>query len=202
MHASARGKGSETRRRIAVEAARLIADQGMRDYHAAKLKAAARLGFSLEADLPRNAEIEAALREHQRLFQSQSQSAHLCRLRNSAVEAMQFFQDFEPRLVGAVLEGTADAFSAVCLHLFTDDMTLVTALLGERGIAYRQHERRFRMDSDSDMRVPVLEFSAGPSTIDLTVFPRDGLRQAPLDRITGRPMRRASISTVRQLAGD
>lgn len=201
MHASARGKSSETRRRIAVEAARLIADQGMRDYHAAKLKAAARLGFSLDADLPRNAEIEAALREHQRLFQSQAQSAQLSRLRMAAVEAMQFFQDFEPRLVGAVLEGTADAFSAVCLHLFADNLAMVTALLGERSIPYRQHQRRLRMGSDSDMRVPVLEFAAGANTIDLTIFPRDGLRQAPWDRISDRPMRRASISVVRQLSG-
>ena len=67
MHHSARGRHGDSRRRIAVEAARLIADQGMRDYHAAKLKAASRLGFSPDVDLPRNAEIESALREHQRL---------------------------------------------------------------------------------------------------------------------------------------
>lgn len=199
MHHSARGRHGDSRRRIAVEAARLIADQGMRDYHAAKLKAASRLGFSPDVDLPRNAEIESALREHQRLFQAQTQSAILARQRFAALEAMRFFHQLEPRLVGAVLEGTADEHSAICLHLFTDDVATVISLLGERGIPYQLHDRRVRLDAVTDTRLPALEFTAGTNTIDVTVFPRDGLRQAPLDRITERPMRRASIDAVSQL---
>jgi len=199
MHRSVRGRNDDSRRRIAVEAARLIADHGMRDYHAAKVKAASRLGFSADTGLPRNSEIESALREHQRLFQSQTQTAILVRLRSAARDAMPFFHQLEPRLVGAVLEGTADEHSAICLHLFTDDMTSVISLLGERGIPYQLHDRRVRLDAVTDTRVPALEFTAGANTIDLTVFPRDGLRQAPLDRITERPMRRASIDAVSQL---
>ncbi len=68
MHRHAPGRGDETRRRIAVEAARLISEDGMRDYHAAKRKAAARLGIQVDTALPKNAEIEDALREYQRLF--------------------------------------------------------------------------------------------------------------------------------------
>ncbi|MEO6690295.1 MAG: hypothetical protein ABIS07_11805, partial [Dokdonella sp.] len=58
----------EVRRRIAVEAARLISEGGLRDYGRAKTKAAAQLGIFDEAGLPKNSEIEDALREHQRLF--------------------------------------------------------------------------------------------------------------------------------------
>lgn len=199
MGRAAHAGNSESRRRIAIEAARLIAEQGMRDYHAAKLKAAARLGFSQEIDLPRNSEIELALREHQRLFQSQTHSSHLSRLRAVAVEAMQFFHGMEPRLVGAVLEGSADEYSAVCLHLFADDLMEITSLLAERNIPFRQHERRVRLDVRNEARVPALEFAAGSSAVDITVFPRDGLRQAPLDRISEKPMRRASLNAVRQL---
>src|SRR3546814_19953739 len=55
--------------RPAHEAARLIAEGGIRDFHQAKLKAAERLGILDDASLPRNREIEDALREYQRLFQ-------------------------------------------------------------------------------------------------------------------------------------
>jgi hypothetical protein len=34
---------------------------------------------------------------------------------------------------------------------------------------------------------------------DLTVMPRDALRQAPIDRADGRPMQRASLGGLREL---
>ena len=49
------------RQLVAQEAARLIVDQGMRDYRAAKIKAAEKLGLRGHGSLPGNAEIEAAV---------------------------------------------------------------------------------------------------------------------------------------------
>ena len=65
MHAQTRTR--ERRQRLAHEAARLMAEGGIRDYHQAKLKAAQRLGIHDDASLPRNREIEDALREIARL---------------------------------------------------------------------------------------------------------------------------------------
>lgn len=194
-----RDTAANMRRRIAVEAARLIAEQGLRDYHAAKLKAASHFGHPDSLPLPRNAEIEEALREHQRLFQAGSQPLQLARLRDAALEAMRFLARFEPRLVGAVLEGTADEYSAVCLHLFADDPDELTMFLRANGIPFDQQERRLRLDADQTGDYPALLFSAGGTPIDLTVFPLDGLRQAPLDRISERPMRRASVDALLEL---
>ncbi|OJY89901.1 MAG: hypothetical protein BGP25_04695 [Lysobacterales bacterium 63-13] len=196
MRSKSRDDATQTRRRIAVEAARLIAEHGMRDFHAAKLKAAQRLGLGETAPLPRNAEIEEALREHQRLFQSQSQPAQLRQLREAAIEAMRFFARFEPRLVGAVLEGTADAVSAVCLHLFHDNFGEVIDFLDEHGIPFEQQDREFRFSAGLREAFPALLFSAAETRIDLSVFPLDGLRRAPLDRNSERPMRRATLETV------
>ena len=178
-----RGNAGDMRRRIAVEAARLIAELGMRDYHAAKLKAASHFGPPDTLPLPRNAEIEEALREHQRLFQAESQPAHLTRLRAAAIDAMQFLARFEPRLVGPVLEGTADAFSAVCLHLFTDNLGELTSHLLDNEIPFDQQDRSLRIDIVRNENFPALLFVAGDVPFDVTVFPVDGLRQAPLDRI-------------------
>ncbi|HZV38696.1 MAG TPA: hypothetical protein VFF96_08110, partial [Pseudoxanthomonas sp.] len=67
-HEHALTRTRERRHRLAHEAARLMAEGGIRDFHQAKLKAASRLGIFDDASLPRNREIEDALREYQRLF--------------------------------------------------------------------------------------------------------------------------------------
>jgi hypothetical protein len=192
----------ETRRRIAVEAARLISEGGLRDYGRAKAKAAAQLGVFDEASLPKNSEIEDALREHQRLFHADDQARSLRRLREVAREAMRFFARHEPRLVGAVLEGTADEHSAVCLHLYSDRPEDIAIQLLGNGIPYEEQSRRVRLDRETSRDFPVLLFSAEDTAIDLTLLPYDLLRQAPLDRITEKPMQRASLAALEALLTD
>lgn len=195
----ARGGGTrtnETRRRIALEAARLISEGGMRDYRQAKEKAAARLGVFDESRMPRNVEIEDALREHQRLFHADDQPLALRRLREAAREGMRFFAAFEPRLVGPVLEGTADGQSAVCLHVYTDDANGVLVLLQDRRIPYDEESRRIRIDRDATEEFTAVRFDAGDVRFDVTVLPYALLRQAPLDRSGERPMQRATPAMV------
>jgi hypothetical protein len=195
----AQTRAHEQRRRIAVEAARLIAEGGLRDYRQAKLKAASRLGITDDLSLPKNGEIEDALREHHRLFRANEQPETLKTLREAALEAMRFFAEFEPRLVGPVLEGTADEHSAVCLHLHDDGADRIAMFLQERGIPYEERTRRLRLERETTADVPVFVFTAGDSAIDLTVLPYNRLRQAPLDRIDERPMRRANLAAVEEL---
>jgi hypothetical protein len=193
------GRAQELRRRIALEAARLMSEHGIRDFHLAKRKAAERLGAGEDIGLPKNSEIEDALREHQRLFQADEQPLRLRRLREVARDAMRFFVPFEPRLVGAVLDGTADRHSAVCLHLFSDAPEDVIAFLQEQGIPYEEQNRRLRLSLDAQREYPVLLFSADEIAIDLTVLPRDAIRQAPLDGVGERPMRRAALAVLEEL---
>lgn len=187
------------RLRVAQEAARLMSEHGIRDFHHAKLKAAERLGILDTQALPRNLEVEQALREHQRLFLADSQPQLLRERREAAVEAMRFLAAFEPRLVGAVLEGTADAHSAVCLHVYSDDPEAVVLHLREHGVPIETQVRRLRYSRDDQPEYPVLLFAADELPFDLTVLPRDALRQAPLDRADDRPMRRASLVQVEML---
>jgi hypothetical protein len=195
----AQDRVQRNRRRVAQEAARLMSEHGIRDFHHAKLKAADRLGIHDEQALPRNREIEDALREHQRLFLANRQPQALRARREAAAEAMRFLAMFQPRLVGAVLDGTADAHSAVCLHLFSDDAEAVPLFLHERAIPFESQTRRLRLDREHVREFPVLLFAADTLPFDLTVLPLDALRQAPLDRIDERPMRRASLATLEEL---
>ncbi|HET8941411.1 MAG TPA: hypothetical protein VFN13_05435 [Rudaea sp.] len=195
-------RNSELRRRIAVEAARLISEHGIRDFHLAKRKAAALLHVIDDANLPRNSEIDLALREHHRLFIGTQQPRHLRFLREAAIAAMDFFQRFEPRLVGRVLDGTADQHSAVCLHLFSDTAEEVIELLDDHVIAYREHDRRQRMRQHEYVQFPGLSIQRHDVTFDLTLLPRDAIRQPPLDPVDERRQQRASLAEVRQLLAE
>lgn len=192
----------ERRQRLAHEAARLMAEGGIQDFHQARRKAAIRLGIHDEASLPRNVEIEQALREHQRLFAGTRQADALRTLRMAAVPALEFLQPFAPRLVGPVLEGTADADGPVHLHLHEDDADAVPRFLEEHGIPAQPRSRRLRWDRTRVIDVPVWGFSADGVSFELLVLPYDALRQAPLSPVDDRPMQRASLAQLRQLLAE
>lgn len=201
-HQHAQSRTRERRHRLAHEAARLMAEGGIRDFHQAKLKAAARLGIHDDASLPRNREIEDALREYQRIFLGDSQAQALRLRREAAARALEFLAPFEPRLVGPVLEGTADATSPVLLHAYTDDLDAVARFLDEHGIPAQPRERQLRLDRERRADLPVWVFSAEDLPFDITVLPLHALRQAPLSSVDERPMRRASLAQLRQLLAE
>ena len=200
-HEHALTRTRERRHRLAHEAARLMAEGGIRDYHQAKLKAAERLGIHDDASLPRNSEIEDALREYQRLFQRDGAEGLRLR-REAALRALEFFAAFEPRLVGPVLDGTADARSPVALHLHSDDPDAVARFLEQHHIPAESRSRRIRLDRERSDDYPVWLFSAEDLAIDLTVLPGTVLRQAPLSGVDERPIRRASAVQLRELLAE
>lgn len=198
-HQHAETKTRERRHRIAHEAARLIAESGVRDFHQAKIKAAQRLGIHDDASLPRNREIEEALREYQRLFQGDAQLGALRQRREAALRALDFFAPFDARLVGPVLDGTADANAPVQLQLYTDDAEAVPRFLEDHRIPAETRSRRIRLDRERTLDCTVWLFCAEDLSFDLTVLPHDALRQAPLSNIDEKPMRRASMAQLRAL---
>jgi len=187
---------------VAQEAARIIVDQGLRDYRVAKLKAAERLGMNSRGALPGNAEIEQAITEHLTLFNGESHPELLLRMRTVALSAMDLLQDFSPRLVGPVLAGTADENSAINLHVFADSSEEVALYLDARNIACRLYERRLKRQRGRNVQpdvFPGYEFKFEHEPVEATVFPVDGIRQAPISPIDGKPMRRADAKSVRAL---
>jgi hypothetical protein len=193
-------RGDNLRRALAQEAARIMAEHGIRDFFVAKRKAAERLGVQDGvAALPKNTEIETALAEYQRLFGRESHEESLQAQRRAALTAMQELREFEPRLVGPVLSGTATEHSEVQLHLFTDSAEAVALKLIDQGIAHEVTERRVRMSPERVLAYPGLRFEVADQAIEVTVFPTDGIRQAPVSPVDGRPMRRANAVEVEQL---
>lgn len=97
-------------------AARLIAEDGITDYHLAKRKAARQQGAPEHTALPDNAEIDAELRAYQALYQADEQGEILQQMRETAIELLELFSDFTPYLTGyrsskAPLDNTAPSTS-------------------------------------------------------------------------------------------
>lgn len=196
----ARSNNNERSRQIvAQEAARIIVDHGVRDYRLAKQKAAERLGVVGRGSLPRNNEIEAAVAEHLKIFGGDSHTDQLRLMRVAALSAMEVLASFTPRLVGPVLVGTADENSAVNLHVFADSAEAVAMELADIGINYRSYERRLKSRRGQIEMYAGFEFHHSHNEIQATVFPVDGIRQAPISPVDGKPMKRADSDTVQRL---
>ncbi|MDQ3731280.1 MAG: hypothetical protein M3329_04860 [Pseudomonadota bacterium] len=185
------------RARIAQEAARILLDEGVTDHQLAKRKAADRLNAG-DRSLPRNSEIERAVLDHRRLFFTEGYDHIVAALRQAAFDAMSMLSKFQPRLVGAVLDGTAGQHSEINLHLYADAVEEVIFLLMDIGVQYRSAERRLRYADDARY-CPALRFETRGHEVGAVVLPIDALKQPPLSPVDGKPMRRANLKQVASL---
>jgi predicted nucleotidyltransferase len=193
-------RSDHLRNAVAQEAARLMAEHGIQDYLVAKRKAAERYGVVEGAFLPKNTEIEAALASYQRLFGGEQHLSSLQQQREVALHAMQLLEKFEPRLVGAVLNGTATGHSDIQLHVFSDSPESIYLQLADRRYEYEVFERKIRMNAERWISVPSVRFEMEYRMVEAFVFPTDGIRQAPVSAVDGKPMRRARMAELESLA--
>jgi len=202
MPARASKKAQQMRLRLAQEAARILLESGSHDFALAKRKAAEHLGAQDTRMLPSNLEVEEALIEYQRLFRSDSQPQHLRKLREVALEAMQFFAEYSPRLVGPVLAGTADTNSSINLHLFADTPETISLFMLNNEIPFESHDKKFNLGNEVSDLFPCFRFLADEQKIELCVFPVSKRAPVPLSPVDGRPMQRATRVEVEQLLLD
>ncbi len=192
----------QARAEVASEAARIIATEGQRNYHAAKKKAAERIGVSERLALPSNIEVKEALHSYQTLYGGAQHHDNVERLRQSTVQAMQALEIFNPRLVGPVLDGTADEYSRIALHVFCEATETIILHFLENGIPYRQEQRQIRWHDGNHRIVPLLIFEVKNATVELSIFDLIDLRQAPPSPIDGKPQQRATLTDVECLLSD
>lgn len=193
------GREQHLRQVIAQEAARIMCEEGITDFSMAKRKAGERFDTHHQGHLPSNLEVERALAEYQRLFRAGQHPGQLRRRREIALQAMDLLRVYEPRLVGGVLSGTAGENAVVQLHLFASTPEEVALTLQENHIPYDLEEHTLRMGSNLTCAYPVYAFVADEVVLELTVFPLDGIRQAPLSPVDARPMKRADRKAVSEL---
>ncbi|HEX4781604.1 MAG TPA: hypothetical protein VH301_12665 [Usitatibacter sp.] len=191
-------RDANLRRHIAYVAARMMAEDGVADYGAAKMKAARQEGLADANLLPDNQEIEEALREYQGLYQKEEQPAQLRRLREVAVRVMRELEAFRPVLVGSVLSGTAGQHSDVNLQLFTDDAKAFSMYLVNKRWRFEEGSKRVRRGERME-DVPQLRIDVDEVTVTVTVLDPDDERSAPRGRGESQPALRARLAEVEAL---
>lgn len=167
------------RQLIAEEAARIMDSEAIRDFALAKRKAIQRLGLETK-DLPSNAEIQTALLAYQRLFNNHQEAFEVCI--DGALEAMRFFEPYQPKLVGPLVEGIAFGDMRVTLHLTAESVEEVIFFISDNRIPYREGEKRYSV-SGGKKDLPCVRFIAGEIEVEVVILiegEQRGLR-SPVD---------------------
>ncbi len=190
---------------IAREAARIMYEEGVKEYRDAKRKAAKAFGpdkaLSLGSHLPSNAEIHEELARLVRMHEGEAQPERLLRMRLQALAWLELFEAFRPYLVGSVLTGTVREQSDIDIHLFAESPEEVERFLDERNIPYDPETVSIRYGSEFHEYYH-LYLEDGGVVIDCTVYEPYERHLRPKSSITGRPMERADAARLRKLIGD
>lgn len=192
-------KLKQIKREVAAEAARIIATEGQYNYHAAKRKAADRIGVNERLALPANLEVHDALLTYLDLYGGEAHRNNLVRMRASTVEAMKFLEPWPSRLVGAVLDGTASRHARITLHVFCDSPENMVHHMMERGVPFREEQRQIRWHDGSHRTLPLFVIEREPYALEVLIFDALQLRQSPPCPIDGKPQKRASMAEVEKL---
>ena len=208
-------RGDDLKTAVAASAARWIAEEGC-DYATAKRRAVREvLGEAAGAlgAMPDNALVESELRRYLRLFAADSQPAQLATLRRLALRWMRRLHEFNPHLVGAVLNGTATGHSGIHLNLYTDSAKDVEIFLLNQSQSFDVRDAGPNAETTQEVleflvRAPQDSGLDGAVGVTLSVMDPVALRVAPAGRAKDPDLHpveragRASVSMVERLLAE
>ena len=189
-----------TRRQVALLAARLMYERQEFEYFTAKRKAARQLGVEYKhrpGDLPSNREIRDQIQALANLYEGQNRHDNLRSMRLEALRMMKLLAAFRPRLIGSVLTGHVRQGSDVDLHVFSNNLSSVTAVLDEENLPYSVERKRVRKHNEE--RVFTHVHVDGRFRFELTLYDQDKANYAFKSSITGKAIERASVAELEEL---
>jgi hypothetical protein len=80
--------------------------------------------------------------------------------------------------------------------VYSDSPEAVAAALEQQGLRLHDSQRRYRFSRELTEEIPGFQLMVDGEEVEVMVFPERGPRHSPLSPIDGKPMRRASRSTV------
>jgi hypothetical protein len=189
------------RRQIALIAARLMYDREESEYFTAKRKAARQLGVEYRfrpKDLPSNAEIREHVQALAQCYEGDGRTDRLRAMRLAALRMLRRLSAFRPRLIGSVLTGHVRAGSDVDVHVFSNTLSAVTAVLDEHRIVYETERKRILKHNEERVFTHV-HAQDGPFDFELTVYDADKVNYPFKSSITGKLIDRASAAELEEL---
>ncbi|MGE5140088.1 MAG: HD domain-containing protein [Rudaea sp.] len=187
------------RRRVAWEAARLMYTREESEYFRAKLKAARRLasGEFKPGGLPSNREIRDELEAMARMLEGQHRTDNLREMRVEALRLMRLLKKFRPRLIGSTLTGHVRRGSDIDLHLFSDSVEAIAAVLEAEGLDFEVERKRVRKHGEERVFTHLHVQDRFP--FELTVYPAKKAHYVFRSSITGKPIERAGVAELERL---
>lgn len=191
--------------RIAAEAARLMYEEGIKQYFTAKRMACKRIlgragGRSVRyrpSDLPSNGEIRDALLALAELAEGSRRTRRLFAMRIVALEAMRAIAPFAPRLIGSVSTGHIRRGSDIDLQVFTADPDALEAHL--RALGWTFERERVSILKFGQIREYLHFHVADVFPLELTVYEPRELRFRPRSSTDGKPIVRVKESALEAL---
>ncbi len=190
---------------IAVEAARLMYEEEVKQYFTAKRMAAKRILGRVEgrrvhyrpADLPSNGEIRDALLAMAELCEGSLRTARLFAMRIVALEAMRALTPFEPRLIGSVSTGHIRRGSDIDISVFTVDEEPLEHHL--RALGWSFERERVSIQKFGQIREYLHFHVIDIVPIELTVYDPRELRFRQKSSTDGKPILRFKIPALEAL---
>lgn len=190
---------------ITAEAARLMYEEGVKQYFTAKRLAAKRILGRVEgrrlrhrpADLPSNGEIREALLLLAERCEGASRTRRLFAMRVVALEVMKRLTPFEPRLIGSVSTGHIRRGSDIDIQVFTDDEDSLEQALKREGFEFEREN--VTIQKNGQFRDYVHYHLVHHFDVELTAYPFRELGQRPRSSTDGKPIDRVRASRLQKL---
>jgi len=200
-------KSQQLRISLAQEAARLMYEEGVKQYFTAKQIAAKRLlgrsyGKKIRfrpKDLPSNGEIQASLSQLVQLHESDTLPYRLFAMRIIALETMYELKPYSPCLIGSVSTGQIRQGSDIDLHIFSDSLEELLIALDKQEKNYQLAEVSIQKNSKIMLYTHIYLNNIFP--IELSVYPRNEIRVVSRSSTDGKPiirMKPHAVETILQ----
>jgi len=170
------------------------------EYFTAKRKAARECGVDYRyrpKDLPSNREIRDQIQVLADLYEGEARHAKLTQMRLDALRLMRKLRRYRPHLIGSVLTGHTRTGSDIDVHVFTDSVSAVTAILDEEHLHYHVEQKRIVKHEEERVFTHVHVDDRHP--IELTVYAAGQVNFPFRSSITGKRIERASIDELEDL---
>ncbi len=181
---------------VAEEAARLMIEGGESEYLNAKERAIAMLGLSDQSRLPSNRQIRDCIGTLTKSHLGADEINRRVReMREIAEQIMTVIDDCDPFLIGSTLSGQIRECSDIDLHAYCDEISVLTTMLNTCGY--------------EEVEVETIENRKGTFThlrwherdypVEITVYEWSWRDLVLNSSVTGKPMKRVNLETLRRM---
>lgn len=184
------------RRRIAEEAALLMAEGAENEYLDAKQRAMMMLGLSGQGRMPSNRLIKECVTSITKTQLGDEEVRKRIReMRTIAEQIMTAIEDYDPFLVGSSLSGQIRNSSDIDLHAYSDDPSELVEKLQDYGYT-EINEEHVENRKGSFLH---LRWFENIYPVEITVYSWSWRDLVLYSSVTGKPMKRADLQAVKKL---